>query len=158
MWVCNPGVTPGYYKRDDVNAEKLVDGWLKTGDLFRVDEDGWYYFMGRTDDMFNCGGENIYPKEVENLLLAHPDVTDASVVPLPHRIKGEAPVAMITVIAGSTFDEAAAKAWCLENGPAYAHPRRVAVLDDLPLNGAAKIDRLIVQKQARELFGEEIGG
>ena len=67
-------------------------------------------------------------------------------------------LAMITVIAGSTFDEAAAKAWCLENGPAYAHPRRVAVLDDLPLNGAAKIDRLIVQKQARELFGEEIGG
>jgi len=158
MWVRNPGVTPGYYKRDDVNAEKLVDGWLKTGDLFRVDEDGWYYFMGRTDDMFNCGGENIYPKEVENLLLAHPDVTDASVVPLPHRIKGEAPVAMITVTRGSGLDEAAAKAWCLENGPAYAHPRRVAVLDALPLNGAAKIDRQIVQKQAREMFGEEIGG
>ncbi|MGY8997125.1 MAG: class I adenylate-forming enzyme family protein [Alphaproteobacteria bacterium] len=158
MWVRNPGVTPGYYKRPEVNAEKLVDGWLKTGDLFRVDQDGWYYFMGRTDDMFNCGGENIYPKEVENLLLAHPDVTDASVVPLTHRIKGEAPVALITVTTGSTFDEAAAKAWCLENGPAYAHPRRVAVLDALPLNGAAKIDRLIVQKQAREMFGEEIGG
>tara|TARA_B100000676_G_scaffold100426_1_gene100234 strand:+ start:4500 stop:6086 length:1587 start_codon:yes stop_codon:yes gene_type:complete len=157
IWVRNPGVTPGYWNRPDVNAEKIVDGWLKTGDLFRRDDDGWFYFMGRTDDMFNCGGENIYPKEVENLLLCHPDITDASVVPLPHAIKGEAPVALITVTKGSTLDEAAAKAWCLENGPAYAHPRRVAVLDTLPLNGAAKIDRLLVQKQAREMFGEEIG-
>jgi len=156
MWVKNPGVTPGYYKRPDVNAEKLVDGWLKTGDLFRVDEDGWYYFMGRTDDMFNCGGENIYPKEVENLLLALPDVTDACVLPLPHRTKGEAPVALITVTKGSALDEAAAKAWCLDNGPAYAHPRRVAVLDAMPLNGAGKVDRLILKKQARELFGEEV--
>lgn len=158
MWVKNPGVTPGYYKRPDVNAEKLVDGWLKTGDLFRVDEDGWYYFMGRTDDMFNCGGENIYPKEVENLLLALPDVTDACVLPLPHKTKGDAPVALITVTKGSALDEAAAKAWCLENGPAYAHPRRVAVLDAMPLNGAGKVDRPILKKQAQELFGAEIGG
>ena len=112
--------------------------------------------MGRTDDMFNCGGENIYPKEVENLLLALPDVTDACVLPLPHRTKGDAPVALITVTKGSALDEAAAKTWCLENGPAYAHPRRVAVLDAMPLNGAGKVDRLILQKQARELFGEEV--
>jgi len=158
LWVRNPGVTPGYWKRDDVNAEKIVDGWLKTGDLFRMDDDGWFYFMGRTDDMFNCGGENIYPKEVENLLLSHPDVTDASVVPLPHRIKGDAPVALITVTQGSALDEAAAKAWCLDNGPAYAHPRRVAVLDAMPLNGAGKVDRLMVRQEAEALFAAEIGG
>ncbi len=158
LWVKNPGVTPGYYKRPDVNADKIVDGWLKTGDLFRKDDDGFYFFMGRTDDMFNCGGENIYPKEVENLLLAHPEITEASVVPLTHKVKGEAPVAFVTVTPDSQLDEQAIKTYCLKNGPAYAHPRHVAVVDEMPLNGPGKIDRLVVQKQARETFGEVIGG
>ena len=63
----------------------MQDGWLRTGDLFHWDEEGFYYFKGRTDDMFNSGGENIYPKEVENLLLSHPAVVDACVVPVPMR-------------------------------------------------------------------------
>ena len=158
LWVKNPGVTPGYYKRPDVNADKLIDGWLKTGDLFRMDEEGFYYFMGRTDDMFNCGGENIYPKEVENLLLTHPDITEASVVPLTHKVKGEAPVAFVTVSSDGALDEDSIKKYCLENGPAYAHPRRVAVVETMPLNGPGKIDRLVVQRQARDKFGEVIGG
>jgi len=158
LWVRNPGVTPGYYKRPDVNAEKIVDGWLKTGDLFRKDAEGFFYFMGRTDDMFNCGGENIYPKEVENLLLTHPEIAEASVVPLPHKVKGDAPVAFVTLVPGSKLDEAAIKAYCLGNGPAYAHPRRVAVIDEMPLNGPGKIDRLVVQAMARERFGASIGG
>ena len=158
LWVKNPGVTPGYHKRPDVNADKIVDGWLKTGDLFRKDADGFFFFMGRTDDMFNCGGENIYPKEVENLLLTHREIAEASVVPLPHKMKGEAPVALVTLAAGSALDEVAIKAHCLENGPAYAHPRRVAIVDEMPLNGPGKIDRLVVQAMAREMFGEPIGG
>ena len=157
MWVRNPGVTPGYYKRPEVNAERIIDGWLKTGDMFACDDDGFYFFKGRDDDMFNCGGENIYPKEVEDLILRHPDAADASVVALDHAVKGHAPVAFVAALPAAGLDEAAVKAFCLENGPAYAHPRRVEVVDALPLNGAGKVDRLLVKKMAEELFGKEPG-
>ncbi len=157
MWVRNPGVTPGYYKRPEVNAERIIDGWLKTGDMFSRDDDGFYFFKGRDDDMFNCGGENVYPKEVEDLILRHPDAADASVVPLDHAVKGHAPVALVAALPAAGLDEAAIKAFCLENGPAYAHPRRVQVVDALPLNGAGKVDRLMVKKIAEELFGKELG-
>ena len=156
MWVRNPGVTPGYYKRPEVNAERLVDGWLKTGDMFARDDDGFYFFKGRDDDMFNCGGENIYPKEVEDLILRLAGVADASVVALDHPVKGQAPVALVAAPPEAALDEAAIKAFCLENGPAYAHPRRVKVVDALPLNGAGKVDRLEVRRMAEELFGSEL--
>ncbi len=95
LWVRNPGVTPGYHNLPKVNAERLNDGWLRTGDLFHRDAEGFLYFRGRVDDMFNCGGENVYPIEVEDLLMRHPAVAEVSVVALPHAIKGEAPVAMV---------------------------------------------------------------
>ena len=152
LWVRNPGVTPGYHKLPEVNAKRLKDGWLATGDLFHLDADGFYYFRGRTDDMFNSGGENIYPKEVENLLITHPDICDASVVPMPHPVKGHVPVAMVTLLADAQAGETELKRHCLENGPAYAHPRRVLVVDDMPLNGAGKVDRNLVQAQVEALL------
>jgi acyl-CoA synthetase (AMP-forming)/AMP-acid ligase II len=153
LWVKNPGVTPGYYNLPEVNRQRLVDGWIKTGDLFSRDKDGFFYFRGRTDDMFNCGGENVYPLEVENLMLRHPDVADVSVVPVPHKIKGEAPVAMVVRRRGAVVDEAKLREFTLANGPAYAHPRRVFFADSLPLNGAGKTDRKVVEKQVRALVG-----
>ena len=148
LWVRNPGVTPGYYRLPDVNRERLVDGWLRTGDLFFSDAAGFYYFRGRVDDMFNCGGENVYPKEVENLLLSHPAVADACVVPVPHAIKGEVPVAM--VMATGAVTEGELKAYTLAHGPAYAHPRRIDLVDAIPLNGAGKNDRVAVTALMRE--------
>jgi acyl-CoA synthetase (AMP-forming)/AMP-acid ligase II len=154
LWVKNPGVTPGYHGLPEVNRKRLVDGWLSTGDLFRRDDEGFFYFQGRTDDMFNCGGENVYPKEVENLLLAHPDVYDAAVVPLEHAVKGHVPVAMVMRReGGEELNEETLKKFCLDRGPAYAHPRRVLVVDALPLNGAGKVDRVVIQKELREKFG-----
>ncbi|MEM7407463.1 MAG: class I adenylate-forming enzyme family protein, partial [Pseudomonadota bacterium] len=124
LWVRNPGVATGYLDLPEVNAKRYTDGWLHTGDLFHCDTEGFYYFRGRVDDMFNCGGENIYPKEVENLLLQHPDVVDACVVALAHQTKGEAPAALVVLREGATADEATLKRFTIENGPAYAHPRR----------------------------------
>jgi fatty-acyl-CoA synthase/long-chain acyl-CoA synthetase len=155
--VRNPGVTPGYYNLPKVNAERLVDGWLRTGDLFSLDPEGFYYFRGRVDDMFNSGGENVYPLEVENLLLRHAAVADVSVVPFPHAIKGEVPVAMVVRANGASADEDALKRFCLDNGPAYAHPRRVVFVERLPLNGAGKTDRRLVAARMRELIGEQLG-
>ena len=158
LWVRNPGVTPGYHNLPEVNAERLMDGWLKTGDLFHRDAEGFFFFLGRTDDMFNSGGENIYPKEVENLLLAHPEVFDASVVPLAHPVKGHVPVAMVMLRAGSEASEAEIKGYCLDHGPAYAHPRRILLVSEMPLSGAAKVDRNVVQARLEEAFGKELAG
>jgi acyl-CoA synthetase (AMP-forming)/AMP-acid ligase II len=158
LWVKNPGVTPGYHNLPKVNAERLIDGWLKTGDLFSKDAAGFFYFRGRTDDMFNSGGENIYPLEVEGLLLTHPEVADVSVVPVPHAIKGEVPVAMVVRRAGSEIGEQALRDFTLQHGPAYAHPRRVFFVAALPLNGAAKTDRVVVKKMVTELLGDAVLG
>ncbi len=153
LWVRNPGVTPGYYNLPEVNAARLKDGWLATGDLFHLDAQGFYYFRGRTDDMFNCGGENIYPKEVENLLIRHKDVTDASVVAVPHELKGHVPVAMVMLARGGQANEEALKKFCLENGPAYAHPRRITIVEEMPLSGVGKVDRNAVQARLKQEFG-----
>ncbi|MDJ0947714.1 MAG: class I adenylate-forming enzyme family protein [Alphaproteobacteria bacterium] len=154
LWVRNPGVAPGYYALPEVNRERYVDGWLRTGDLFHRDDEGFYFFKGRVDDMFNCGGENIYPKEVENLLLTHPDVVDACVVALAHETKGQAPAALVAVRAGAAVDEAVLRQYCLENGPAYAHPRRVLIQSGpLPLTGARKVDRAGITTRLSAAFG-----
>lgn len=152
LWVKNRGVTPGYHNLPEVNAKRLADGWLKTGDLFHRDADGFFYFRGRTDDMFTSGGENVYPKEVEDLLLAHDAVVDACVVPVPHAVKGEVPVALVMLTAPDAATPETLKAHTLEHGPAYAHPREILVVDAIPLNGAGKNDRTVVARQMRERF------
>ena len=147
LWTRNPCVTAGYHNLPEVTRQKIIDGWLRTGDVFRVDEDGFYYFMGRVDDMFSCGGENIYPKEVENLLLAHPAVREACVVPVPHPAKGFVPAAAVILHGRKTTTADELKSFCLERGPAFAHPRRVIIVDELPLSGAGKPDRKAIQQQ-----------
>lgn len=147
LWVRSPAVLVGYNKRPELNAERLVDGFLRTGDIFRRDEEGFFYFMGRIDDQFSCGGENINPKEVELLLVQHPDVIDAVVAPVAHAIKGLAPAALITVREQPGPDEEAIKQFTLKHGPAYAHPRRVFIVDQMPFNGAGKIDRARAQAE-----------
>ena len=158
LWVRNPGVTPGYHNLPEVNRVRIVDGWLRTGDVMSRDADGFFFFKGRTDDMFNSGGENIYPLEVEGLLLTHPDVADVSVVPLPHAVKGEVPVAIVVPRRGSGITEQELRAFALQRGPAYAHPRRVFLVDTLPLNGAAKTDRIAVKTLAGSLLGDTVLG
>lgn len=141
LWVRNPGVAAGYRNLPELTAARIKDGWLATGDLFRRDQDGFFYFRGRADDMFNSGGENIYPKEVEDLLLSHPDVLDAAVVPLSHPVKGHVPAAVVVAAPHSGATPEALKRHALVHGPAYAHPRRVVLADAVPLTGAGKPDR-----------------
>ena len=93
--------------------------------------------------------KNVYPKEVENLLLAHPDVVDACVVPVEHGVKGMVPVALVMLRAEGAATPEALKAWTLERGPAYAHPRVIEIVDAIPLNGAGKNDRAAVARDMR---------
>ena len=146
----NPGVMLGYHNLPEETDRVLKDGWLDTGDILRRDGDGWYYFVGRDDDMFGCGGENIYPGEVEAMLERHPDIVQAVVVPAPNQLKAHVPHAFVVPRPDSALDEAAVKRFALANAPAYAHPRRVFLVDALPLGGTNKIDRKGLTERAAE--------
>jgi long-chain acyl-CoA synthetase len=126
------------------------DGFYVTGDVFRRDADGFYYFVGRTDDMFVCGGENIYPADVERMLERHPDVAQAAVVPVEDDIKGQKPVAFVIRKGGRALDADAVKRFALAHAPAYQHPRHVWFVGELPLASTNKLDRAALARMARE--------
>lgn len=149
MWVRNPGVTVGYYRLPDVTRSRISsDGWLRTGDLAIADPDGWYRVLGRADDMMNVGGENVYPIEVEKLLLSLPGVRQVAVVPVPHPRKGHVPVAFVKAEGDLTEDQV--KAYALSQGAPHAHPRRVWFVDELPVGGTGKTDRGLLINLATE--------
>jgi acyl-CoA synthetase (AMP-forming)/AMP-acid ligase II len=154
----NPGLAQGYWKLPEVTAQKFRDGWLHTGDLMRRDADGYYYFVGRKDDMINVAGENLYPKEVEDVLLRHPGLRDACVVPAAHATKGWVPVAYVVARdPAAAPSEEDVKAFFLARGAPYAHPRRVVFLDRLPLGGTGKLDRGALRDRAAALGPLESG-
>jgi acyl-CoA synthetase (AMP-forming)/AMP-acid ligase II len=146
----NPGNMLGYHNLPDETAKRLRGGWYHTGDICRRDVEGFYYFVGRTDDMFVCGGENIFPGEVETMLQRHPAVHQALVMPFDHEMKGQVPYAFVVAKSGIPVSEDDLKQFALANGPAYQHPRRVFFLAQLPLSGTNKVDR----EQLRRLVAD----
>ncbi len=155
LWHRTPATMTGYLNLPDKTAEVLTeDGWYISGDVFRYDDDGAYYFVGRADDMFVCGGENVYPGEVESLLVGHPDISQACVVPVPDEIKGHKPVAFVVAGKAAGLTEQAVKDYALERAPAYRHPRMVIFVDELPLAGPGKIDRKGLTLQANAIWDQ----
>lgn len=142
----------GYHCAPEITAQKLKKGWYDTGDIVRRDADGFYYYVGRADDMFVCGGENIDPGEVEQMLGRQPAVQQVAVVPLPDEIKSQVPVAFVVKRPGMDVTEDALKAFALEHGPAYSHPRGVTFLTELPLASTNKVDRRALTALARSAF------
>jgi acyl-CoA synthetase (AMP-forming)/AMP-acid ligase II len=145
-----PVVMLGYHNRPDLPAAITPDGFYITGDVFRRDRNGFHYFIGRVDDMFVSGGENIYPTDVERMLERHPDIAEAAIVPVEDEIKGQKPVAFVVPEPGRALDEAEIKRFALANAPAYAHPRFVWIVDRLPLASTNKIDRAALRQMAGE--------
>jgi len=148
-----PAVMIGYHNRPDVPTPITADGFYITGDVFRRDENGFHYFVGRTDDMFVSGGENIYPADVERMLERHPDVAQAAVVPIDDEIKGQKPVAFVIRKPGHVPSEDDIKQFALTNAPAYQHPRFVWFVDELPLASTNKVDRVTLKRMAQERIG-----
>lgn len=136
-----PATLNAYLNLPEVSAQRLHDGWYRTGDVVRRDTQGFFHFVGRADDMFVCGGENVYPGEVETLLERHPDVLQAAVLAVEDEIKGAIPIAFVTRTLGSTVNEGDLKAFALEHGPAFSHPRAVVFVDSLPVGGTHKVDK-----------------
>jgi acyl-CoA synthetase (AMP-forming)/AMP-acid ligase II len=143
-----PALMNGYHNRPDLLPPITDDGFYITGDVFRRDPDGFYFFVGRTDDMFVSGGENIFPGEVEKMLETHPDVIQACVVPVPDDIKGTKPVAFVVAREASGLTEGSLKSFALKNAPAYQHPRAIWFVDSLPLASTNKLDRNTLRELA----------
>lgn len=151
LHVRGPGLMNGYHNDPDETARRVKDGWYDSGDILRRDEQGWYYFVGRSDDMFVSSGNNIYPLEVELMLERHPDIEQAVVVAVADEIKHRIPVTFIVKRSASTLSEADVKAHALANAPPYQHPRQVHFVTALPMNGVGKIDRRVLEASALEL-------
>ena len=132
-------IMKGYYGRPDATAEAIQDGWFRSGDLGRRDGDGWYYIVDRSKDMIIRGGYNVYPREIEEVLMTHPDVSLAAVIGVPHDSHGEEIKAVVIREKGSTLTEDDLLAWGKEQMAAYKYPRVVEFVDELPMTATGKI-------------------
>ena len=148
----SPSNLTGYKNLPAKTAEVVRDGWYHTKDVMRRDKNGFYFIIGREDDMFVCNGENVFPGDVERMLETHPAIDQASVIPVEDPVRGHAPVAFIVPAQGARLDEAEVQVFARAEGPAYQFPRRVVFLDALPLAGTNKIDRNALMEQARALI------
>jgi long-chain acyl-CoA synthetase len=138
--VKGPGVMKEYYKNPELTAKTIRDGWLYTGDLGRVDEEGFIYLVDRKKDLIISGGENIYPGEVEDILLKHPKIHDVALIGVPHDRLVEVPAAIIDVLEGETLTEEEVRAYCEKNLPRYKQPKHI-IFDAVPRNPTGKIEK-----------------
>jgi long-chain acyl-CoA synthetase len=117
----------------------LVDGWFRTGDLARVDGDGYVTIVGRVRERIKRGGYSVFPAEVEAVLLAHPDVLEAAVIAVPDAMLGEEVAAFVALREGARADAETLIAWCRERLAAFKYPRRVIILEALPRSATGKV-------------------
>jgi acyl-CoA synthetase (AMP-forming)/AMP-acid ligase II len=132
-------ITPGYWNLPEETEQAIRDGWLYTGDLAVMDEEGYVNIVDRKKDMIITGGENVYSTEVENVLYMHPDVLEAAVIGIPDPHWGEAVQACVVPKEGRTVSEQDIIAFCKENLAHYKAPKTVVLLDALPKTGSGKI-------------------
>ena len=130
----------GYYKRPEATEDAIHDGWFRSGDLAKRDEDGWYYIVDRSKDMIIRGGYNVYPREIEEVLMTHPAVSLAAVIGIPSEEHGEEIKAVI--IKNKDHDDVTEDdivAWAKEEMAGYKYPRVVEFVDELPMTATGKI-------------------
>jgi long-chain acyl-CoA synthetase len=144
-----PNVMKGYWNRPEVNAEVLRGGWMHTGDLGALDEDGFLYILDRKKDMIKTGSENVYSPEVESVLCAHPAVLEASVIGVPHETWGETIRAVAVMRPDCTLTEEELIGWCRDRLTHFKCPTSVVFTDSLPKGGTGKVQKNVL----RERFG-----
>jgi long-chain acyl-CoA synthetase len=132
-------VMKGYRNRPEASAAALKGGWLHTGDLGYVDSDGFYFIVERTKDLVIRGGYNVYPREIEEVLYAHPNIMEAAVIGKPDERLGEEVVAVVVLDGGDGLSEAEIIAYCRERLAAYKYPREVRFVTELPKGPSGKI-------------------
>jgi len=152
LWCKGPQVVKLYWNKPEATAETFQDGWLRTGDLARIDEEGFLFIIDRAKDMLIRGGENIYCVEVENVLYDHPDVMDAALVGIPHKTLGEEPAAVVCLKPGGTATESELRQWVRERLAGFKVPVKVAFWPEtLPRNANGKI----MKTELKKVFAKE---
>jgi long-chain acyl-CoA synthetase len=152
LWCRGPQVVRGYWNKPQATAETFVDGWLRTGDLARLDEEGFLFIVDRAKDMLIRGGENIYCVEVESVLYEHPDVMDAALIGLPHKTLGEEPAAVVHLKPGGAATEQELRAWVKARLAAFKVPVKVAFWPEtLPRNANGKI----MKSELKQAFAKQ---
>ena len=142
IWVKGPNVFKGYLNEPEATARVLTaDGWLRTGDIAVVDDDGYLYLVDRAKDLIIVSGFNVYPAEVEEVLIEHPDVHEVGVIGVPHPHTGEAVKAFVVLELGATAHEDTLVSWCLDNLARYKCPAKIIFVDELPRNVSGKLLR-----------------
>lgn len=148
VWVQGPGVMRGYHHRPDATARALAEGgWFKTGDLGAIDAEGYLTITGRKKELIIVGGENVYPAEIESVLLDHPAVAEAAVVGRPDPGRGEVPVAFVVCSDGMTIDEAVLRRFVAERLAGYKVPRAIRIGADLPRGPTGKIHKRLLRNE-----------
>jgi len=134
-----PSVMVGYHNQPEATREALRGGWMHTGDMGRVDEDGYVFIVDRKKDMLICSGMNVYPREVEEALYQHPAVAEAAVVGMPDELRGEVPVAFVALAEGKTVTERELITFCRERLARFKVPRKIEFREQLPKTATGKI-------------------
>ncbi len=145
--VCGPAVFAGYFNNPDANAKAFRDGWFRTGDLGHLDEEGFLFITGRASDMYISGGSNVYPREIEEMLLTHPAIGEVAVLGMPDAVWGEIGVAVAVRRPGEALDEAGLLAWMEGKVARYKQPRRAFFLPELPKSGYGKVTKLAIRQE-----------
>jgi long-chain acyl-CoA synthetase len=143
----SPGVMKGYWRSPETTAEALRDGWLHTGDLGYVDDEGYLFIVDRKKDLIIRGGFNVYPRDVEDALLEHPAIESAGVVGRPDEVSGEEVVAFVSLRPGAEATSEELVQWARERIGGYKYPREIHVIDAVPLTNVGKIDRKALRGQ-----------
>lgn len=137
----------GYWHQPDATAATFSEGWLLTGDLGRYDEAGYFYLVDRKKDLVISGGMNVYPSEIERVLLEDEAVSEVAVIGVPDERWGEVPMAF--VVASEPVDRARLLSRCRDQLAGYKQPRRIEVVDQLPRNATGKVQKTVLREQAR---------
>ena len=153
--VKGPNVMMGYYNNPQATAETIVDGWLRTGDMGYVDEDGYFFIVDRKKDMIIRGGENIYPREIEEVLYTHPKIAEATVIGRKDVIWGEQVVAVVVPAAGAALTAEDVIGFCKERLADYKLPYEVIFRENLPTSLTGKVQKKVLRE---ELFGPSTAG
>jgi long-chain acyl-CoA synthetase len=144
-----PQVMKGYLNMPAETADTLRGGWLYTGDVARMDEDGYFFIVDRKKDMILASGYNVYPREIEEVLFEHPDVSEAVAVGVPDEYRGESVKAFVVRRAGSTVTETEILAFCLERLAPYKAPKELEFRLELPKSAVGKLLRRVLADEAR---------
>jgi long-chain acyl-CoA synthetase len=144
-----PSVIPGYWEAPDATADTIdAEGWLATGDLGRVDEEGYLFLVDRKKELIIRGGYNVYPREVEEVLYEHPAVLEAAVIGLPHETLGEEVAALVVLRPGTPASPDELQSWAKARVAAYKYPRRIFAVDELPKGPTGKILKRAIDRNA----------